>query len=100
MLNRALLLALTLSGAILAQQPASDASVAPSAATTGPKSPQWRGLSVEEKLRYDARHLFEIDNLVYAGIGAVFDQARNRPPEWGQGWVLFQSDTRPTLGNI
>lgn len=89
MLYRAFLLALTLSGALLAQQPASDPSVVPPAATSGPQSPQWRGLSVEEKLRYDARHLLEVDNLVFAGIGAAFDQARDRPPEWGQGWGAF-----------
>ena len=44
---------------------------------------------MEEKLRYDARHLVKFDNLVYGGIGAAFDQARNRPPEWGQGWGAF-----------
>ena len=46
-------------------------------------------MTVEEKLRYDGRHLFEIDNLVFAGIGAAFDQARDRPGEWGQGWGPF-----------
>ncbi len=89
MLDRAFLLALLLSGAVLAQQPGSDPTSGPSGATSGPQSPQWRSLSVEDKLRYDARHLFEFDNLVYAGIGAAFDQARNRPPEWGQGWGAF-----------
>jgi hypothetical protein len=89
MLDRALLLALTLSGAVLAQQTSPEPPGAPSGATSGPQSPQWRGLSVKEKLHYDARHLFEVDNLVYAGIGAAFDQARDRPPEWGQGWSAF-----------
>ena len=89
MLDRAFLLALILSGAVLAQQSGSDPPGAPSGATHGPQSSQWRSLSVEEKLRYDARHLFEFDNLVYAGIGAAFDQARDRPPEWGQGWGAF-----------
>ncbi len=41
---------------------------------------------MEDKLRYDARHFFDIDNLVYAGIGASLDQWRDRPGEWGQGW--------------
>jgi hypothetical protein len=85
MLDRALLL-LAMSSAVLAQQTGPNLPVAPSSATSGPQSPQWRGLSVEEKLRYDARHLFEVDNLVFAGIGAGFDQARARPGEWGQGW--------------
>ena len=98
MLTRAFLLALTMSVAILAQQPASDPSVAPPAATSGPQSPQWRGLSVEEKLRYDARHLFEVDNILYAGIGAAFDQARNRPPEWGQGWSAFSERYASHIG--
>jgi len=95
------LLALTLSGAALAQQAlpdpqaspnplvAPDSLGTPSIATSGPQSPQWRGLSVEDKLRYDGKHLFEADNLVYAGIGAAFDQWRSRPPEWGQGWDTF-----------
>jgi len=52
---------------------------------SGPQSPQWRGLSVGEKLHYDARHLFEVDNLVYAGIGAALDEGRDRPSEWGRG---------------
>jgi hypothetical protein len=89
MRGRAFLVALTLSGAVLAQETASDPPVVPSGAASGPQSPQWRSLSVEEKLRYDARHLFETDNLIYAGIGAAFDQARDRPPEWGQGWGAF-----------
>jgi hypothetical protein len=89
MLDRLFLLALISSGAVLAQQTTSDPPPAPSGATSGPQSPQWRGLSVQEKLSYDARHLFEVDNLVFAGIGAAFDQARDRPPEWGQGWDAF-----------
>jgi hypothetical protein len=86
MVDRAFRLVLILSGTVLAQLPGTNASGVPSGATNGPQSSQWRSLSVEEKLRYDARHLVEFDNLVYAGIGAAFDQARNRPPEWGQGW--------------
>src|SRR5271169_5775304 len=85
MLDRAFLLALTLSAALLAQPTAPGPPAADPAATSGPQSPQWRGLSVEEKLRYDAGHLFGADNLVYAGIGAALDQWRDRPSEWGQG---------------
>jgi hypothetical protein len=56
----------------------------------GPQSPQqWRSLTVRQKLNYDARHLFDVENLVFAGIGAAFDQARDRPSEWGQGGGAF-----------
>jgi hypothetical protein len=85
MVGRALTLAFTVSGLVLAQQSTPNPPTDQSTATSGPQSPQWRGLSVKEKLRYDARHLFEIDNLVYAGIGAGFDQLRDRPSEWGEG---------------
>jgi hypothetical protein len=72
MLARALLAALTLCSAALGQQTGSDPQAAPataapadatssaaisSTATSGPQSPQWRSLSVEEKLQYDAGHL-------------------------------------------
>lgn len=43
-------------------------------------------MTVKEKLKYDASHLFDLDNLVFAGIGAAVDQARDRPGQWGQGW--------------
>src|SRR5580704_9658922 len=98
MLDRALFLALATSAAVLAQQGGPDLPAAPSNATSGPLSPRWRGLSVEEKLRYDARHLFEVDNLVFAGIGAGFDQARDRPGEWGQGWGAFSERYASHLG--
>jgi hypothetical protein len=54
--------------------------------TSGPKSAQWKGLTVKEKLSYDWRHLFDVDNMVFALVGASFDQLRNRPGQWGQGW--------------
>ncbi len=70
------LLAMVMSGAVLAQQTRPELPVAPSSATSGPQSPQWRSLSVEEKLRYDARHLFEVDNLLdkldHAVLSVVF----------------------------
>jgi hypothetical protein len=96
LIDRIIMAALTVSGLLLAQQPAgqrpdpdhpADAtSTANTHATSGPASPQWQGLSVEEKLRYDWKHLFDLDNLVFAGMGAAFDQLRDRPDEWGQGW--------------
>jgi hypothetical protein len=89
------MLALTFSVLSLAQQPVGQipdpnhpgdaTSRANTNATSGPSSPQWQGLSVKEKLRYDWRHLFDLDNLVFAGMGAAFDQLRDRPGEWGQG---------------
>lgn len=56
------------------------------AATVGPSSQQWKALSVTDKLRYDGRHLFDVDNLVFAAIGASFDQWRDHPSQWGEGW--------------
>jgi hypothetical protein len=91
---RALPLALVILGPLLAQQPSPNPPNAQpdqsdQTATSGPKSPQWRGLSVKEKLEYDGRHLFDVDNIIYAGIGAAFDQLRDRPSEWGQGGDAF-----------
>jgi hypothetical protein len=93
---QAFLLALTVSGLALSQQPPpqSPQQQAPPqpgqvAAGAGPGSETWRSMSVKEKLHYDARHVFDVDNLVFAGIGAAFDQARERPGEWGEGWGAF-----------
>ncbi len=58
-------------------------------ATSGPRSPQWKGLTVKEKLSYDWRHLFDVDNMVFALVGASFDQLRDRPGQWGEGWGPF-----------
>jgi hypothetical protein len=73
----------------LAQQQPEPPAQAPSAATSGPQSQTWSALSVTDKLRDDGRHLFDIDNLVFAAVGAGFDQWRDRPSEWGQGWDPF-----------
>ena len=62
---------------------------APAIAASGPQSPQWSRLSVEDKLRYDARHFADWDNFVYAAIGAAVDQGRDRPGEWGDGWGAY-----------
>ena len=56
---------------------------------SGPKSAEWKGLSVGEKLRYDWVHLFDVDHMVFAAIGAGVDQARDKPGEWGQGWGAY-----------
>jgi hypothetical protein len=66
--------------------PATTAPQPSSRATSGPKSPQWKGLTVKEKLSYDWRHLFDVENMVFALVGASFDQLRDRPGQWGQGW--------------
>jgi hypothetical protein len=99
MINRMIVMVLTVSGLALAQQPAAQEpapdkpadTTSPDASkpTSGPRSAQWKGLSVKEKLRYDWAHLFEVDNLIFAGIGAAFDQLRDRPGEWGEGWNAF-----------
>jgi hypothetical protein len=83
---RALTSAATFAGLLLAQQPGDTPPTPSPDITSGPSSPQWHSLSVEEKLRYDARHLFDVENIIFAGIGAAFDQLRDRPGEWGQGW--------------
>lgn len=73
-------------------EPAPPETPAPQTASPGsigPRSPAWKGLSVGEKLRYDWRHLFDVENIVFAGIGAAVDQARNRPGDWKQGWDAY-----------
>jgi len=89
MRTRAFLVALAVPCSLLAQSTLPDPPNTADAAATGPQSPQWKALSVEDKLRYDAHHLFELDNMIYAGIGAAFDQGRDRPPQWGQGWGAY-----------
>jgi len=98
MIKRAVVLMCVLAGFLPAQQADTDtpqagdgqqavtSSAAPSGAKSGPRSPQWKGLTVKEKLNYDWRHLFDPENVVFAGIGASVDQLRSRPGEWGQGW--------------
>ena len=68
------------------------------AAASGPQSPQWKRLSVKEKLQYDARHFVDPENIVYAGIGAALDQARDRPSEWGEGWGSYAQRYGSHLG--
>jgi hypothetical protein len=67
-------------------------------ATTGPLSPQWKGLTVKEKLDYDWRHLFDLDYVVVAGIGAGIDQWRDNPGQWGEGWDIFAARYASHLG--
>jgi hypothetical protein len=84
-----------------APAPASPTAPASLAATgrSGPSSAEWKGLSVEDKLRYDGKHLFDVENLVFAAIGASFDQWRDRPGEWGQGWGPFGERYGSHLGS-
>jgi len=85
---RVLVLILSAAGLISAQQAEPSSPLAEpltDASTSGPKSPDWPALSVEDKLRYDARHFFDYDNLIYAGVGAGLDQLRDRPGQWGEG---------------
>jgi hypothetical protein len=102
---RLLVWTLALSSLALAQEPApsappagSSASPASSSAIPGPSSPQWRALSVEEKLRYDGRHLVDVENVIFAGIGAAFDQWRERPGQWGEGFGAFGDRYASHLG--
>lgn len=93
MVHRLLLLAALLCPLALAQErtagtspQAADGAPANSAASSGPASSQWRGLSVEEKLKYDGKHLFDPGHIFFGAIGAGFDQLRERPQEWGDGY--------------
>ena len=88
MIVRALLLAVTVSAVMLAQESSPNTSTTQ---TSGPQSPEWQALCVKEKLSYDWRHLFDVDNVVYAGIGASFDQLRDRPGACGEGWAHLGS---------
>ncbi len=89
MVVQPLLLTMALSNFALAQAPGSSALPAGSKPSSGPSSAQWRRLSVKEKLRYDARHLLDPDNIAFAGLGAGFDQLRERPGQWGDGASAF-----------
>jgi len=86
---RLLAWALALSNLAWAQDTGANAPSSSSNAVSGPSSPQWRGLSVKQKLGYDARHLFDVENFIYAGMGAGLDQLRERPGQWGDGSGAF-----------
>lgn len=86
MIFRVLVLGVCVFGLMLAQEANPSGPPVGSDRASGPESPQWPALSVEDKLRYDARHFFDIENLIYAAIGASLDQWRDRPGQWGQGW--------------
>jgi hypothetical protein len=85
-------------GLLLAQQTAPDIPSAGPGAPVGPQPPQWQKLGLKQKFRYDARHLFEAENIVFAGMGAALDQERDRPGEWGQGWGAFSERYASHLG--
>jgi hypothetical protein len=82
------------------QQTATDAKTPddPPTAKTGPHSAQWQKMSIKEKLEYDGKHFFDPENIVYAGIGAAFDQAREKPSDWGEGWGAFGERYASHLG--
>ncbi|HEX4809958.1 MAG TPA: hypothetical protein VH325_13555 [Bryobacteraceae bacterium] len=89
MIDRVLLLALTVAGVGLSQQASQPGQLAPNntqPAASGPGSASWRAMTVKEKLQYDGRRLFDVENFLYAGLGSAIDQARDRPGQWGEGW--------------
>jgi hypothetical protein len=117
MIQRALLLASAVCGLLAAQQPSPQPGQLPNqdnpstqqdptqpdparpiAPPSGKRPAGWQKLSVKEKLDYDWRHLFDVQNIVYAGIGAALDQARDRPSEWGQGGGAFAQRYGSHLG--
>jgi hypothetical protein len=106
---RAMMLAVVVSGLVAGQEPAGqqpdsdhapDTAISPASgsARSGPQSPQWRGLSVKEKLKYDWRHMFDLDNMVFAAAGAGFDQLRDRPGAWSEGWGPFSERYASHIG--
>lgn len=91
MIDQTIMAALAVSTVLLSQQPgqesaADDPQDSASTKTSGPQSPQWKAMSVKEKLEYDGRHMFDPPNLILAAFGAGFDQLRDHPSEWGEGW--------------
>src|SRR5271154_6864712 len=108
MIDRTVLVAVAFGGILVGQQqpgqlpsgnnPPDSQSTPNGNATSGPQSPQWKGLTVKEKLSYDWRHLFDPENVVFAGIGAGFDQLRDRPGQWGEGWGPFAERYGSHLG--
>jgi hypothetical protein len=99
MIYRALLGVVCFSGFALAQQqPPQPGQLASSEVVSNRSEAKWQRMSVKEKLRYDSRHLFDIDNFVFAGIGAAFDQARDRPGQWGQGWGAYSERYASHIG--
>jgi hypothetical protein len=94
-MTRAILMVLAITGLASAQQPPPQPG---QTSGSGPGSEPWRGMTVKEKLRYDAHHVLDAENIVFAGIGAAFDQARDRPAEWGEGWGPFAERYASHLG--
>ena len=92
------MLAFTAASLLLAQEPAPPSAAGSGVPTIGPHSPQWEALSVKEKLRYDAHHFFDAENIVFAGMGAGLDQLRERPEEWEEGWGSFAQRYASHLG--
>jgi hypothetical protein len=80
------LLAVAGAGLVLAQNPGAGVEPGGHDPVAGSPSPQPQPMTVKQKLRYDARHFFDVDNIIFAGMGAGLDQLRDRPGEWGQGW--------------
>jgi hypothetical protein len=96
MILRAWLITLAASGIVLAQQ--EQPPQQPGQLASDQKQAEWQAMTVKEKLHYDVRHLFDIDNIIFAGIGAAFDQARDRPGQWGQGWGAYSERYASHLG--
>lgn len=81
-----------------AQDPQQQQQQQPQPDTSGKQPRNWDRMSIEDKLKYDAKHFTDIDNVVFAGLGAALDQARDRPSEWGQGWGAYGERYASHLG--
>jgi hypothetical protein len=104
---RLAIVSVTAAGILLAQQPpppsdstsdAAHSSSLPYTKKAGPQSAQWKGLTVKEKLKYDWIHLFDVENVAFAGVGASFDQLRDHPSQWGEGGGAFAQRWGSHLG--
>ena len=107
MIYRLAIVSVTAAGILLAQQPpapsdstsdAAHSSSLPYTKKAGPQSAQWKGLTVKEKLKYDWIHLFDVENVAFAGVGASFDQLRDHPSQWGEGGGAFAQRWGSHLG--
>jgi hypothetical protein len=89
MIARALPFFVCLCSVVLAQQTPPVQPVQPAQVVSDRDESKWQRMSVGEKIRYDAHHLFDVENFIFAGIGAALDQERDRPHQWGQGWDAY-----------
>lgn len=92
------ILALASCSVMPAQQTTATTAAGAPDGSAGPGSPHCPHLSVTDRLCHDTHHFIDVDNIVYAGMGAALDQWRARPGEWGEGWGAFAQRYGSHLG--